>query len=333
MRRFLRGLGKFIWRFMVIFSFIVNVVLVVVLIGLLLFIFDIKNNIAQPLVTGLHSSFIGLDQATIDWTIPVRADVPVNLEIPLQQNTVVTLTEDVPLQVVAQIYASGLTVTNATVYLTLPKDLDLPVALNLPVIVEDTLPVSLDVRAVIPLQNTQLHDVAENLRLLFEPLAVGLTNLPGSFNEVGPFLGDVFAGRANLLEANVYTANPWPGFSTTAGLNYPEELLTAPIPQENVPIQTGIVPKGGIPGLDEQIRPEVYAQGGPDAVNNAFTAQTADTIPPQYYNGGYADYREAVLGGGGTVPNDGTTDTNTTLPDQTSATEEVDQGILPTPTP
>jgi hypothetical protein len=329
MRRFLRGLGKFIWRFMVIFSFIVNLVLVVVIIGLLLFIFDIKNNIAQPLVTGLHSSFIGLDQATIDWTIPVRADVPVNLEIPLKQNTVVVLTEDVPLNVIAQIYTPNLQLTNASVSLTLPKDLQLPVALDLPVTVEDSLPVSLDVRAVIPLQNTQLHDVAENLRLLFEPLAVGLTNLPGSFSEVGPFLGDVFAGRANLLQANAYTANPWPGFSMTAGLNYPDELLTAPVPQENVAVQTGIVPKGGIPGLDEQIRPEVYAAGGPDAVNNSMAAQSAGGIPPQYYNGSYAEYREQKLGEDTSSTGGSGTDSTTGA----SSTPVVDQGILPTPTP
>ncbi len=261
MRRFLRGLGKFIWRFMVIFSFIVNLVLVLVLIGLLLFIFDIKNNIAQPLVTGLHSSFVGLDEATIDWTIPVRADIPVNLDIPLKQNTVVVLTAPVPLNVIAQIYTPNLQLTNASVSLTLPEGLELPVSLDLPVEVRDTLPVSLDVRAVIPLQNTQLHDVAENLRLLFEPLAVGLTNLPGDFAEVGPFLGDLFAGKVNLLDANAYTAQPWPGFSTTAGYGYPDDLLTSPVPPENVPVQTGIVPLGGIPALDEQLRPEVYTAG------------------------------------------------------------------------
>ena len=205
-----------------------------------------------------------------------------------------------PLIVFAQISAPGLTVSNASVSLTLPKDLELPVALSLPVEVRDTLPVSLDVRAVIPLKNTQLHDVAENLRLLFEPLAVGLTNLPGNFSEVGPFVGDVLAGKANLLQANQYTAQPWPGFSTTAGLNYPIELLTAPIPLENLPIQTGIVPQGGIPALDEQLRPNIYAAGGPNQVNqgvrDGFNAQGAP-IPSFYYDGGYADYRMSILTG------------------------------------
>lgn len=314
---------------MVIFSFIVNIVLVIVVIGLLLFLFDIKNNIAQPLVTGLHSSFVGLDQATIDWTIPVRADIPVNLDIPLKTNTVVTLTEDVPLTVVAQIYASGLTVTNATVYLTLPTGTNLPVALDIPVEVRDqTLPVSLDVRAVIPLEQTQLHDVADNLRLLFEPLAVGLTNLPSDFGQVGPFLGDMFAGRLNLLQDNAYTAQPWPGFSTTAGMNYPDELLTAPIPSDNLPVQTGIVPIGGIEGLDEQLRPQIYQSGGPVTVNAQAVNQLGD-IPAYFYNGGFSAYllslrqQQADSTTPGAETSAGTGET---------APEVIDQGILPTPT-
>ena len=62
-----------------IFSFIVNIILVCVLLVLGLLIFQIKNNIADPLVGGLHGSFVGLDEATIDWTIPVRDTIPVKL--------------------------------------------------------------------------------------------------------------------------------------------------------------------------------------------------------------------------------------------------------------
>lgn len=330
--RFFRALGKIFWRFMVIFSFIVNVVLLVVVVALLVFIFDIKSNIAQPLVTGLHSSFVGLDSATIDWTIPVRADVPVNLDIAINRDTIVTLTEDVPLTVVAQIVAPGLTVNNATVYLSLPKDLQLPVALDLPVEVRDTLPVSLDVRAVIPLQNTQLHDVAENLRLLFEPLAIGLTNLPSNFSEVGPFVGDVLNGRVNLLATNDYTARPWQGFSQTAGMNY--DLLLEAIPSQNLPHHTGIVSAGGIPALDEQLRPEVYAAGGPAAVNDLsngrFTAQGVE-IPAYFYDGSFAKYRLQLLGLLPVATDEAGQPVIVITPTPTPL--EGDYGILPTPTP
>lgn len=296
--RFFRGLGKFIWRFMVLFSFIVNIILVVVLLVVVLLIFQIKNQIAQPLVTGLHSSFVGLDQATIDWTIPVRADVPVVLDIPLQQNTIVTLTDNVPLTVNATILRQGVDILGGpvTVVLTLPRGTDLPVALDLNVPVRDqTLPVSLDVRAVIPLQQTQLHDVADNLRLLFEPLAVGLVSLPSDFGEVLPFAGNLLAGDVDLLNTEAgraYLETGWPGYSLTAGLNYPDNLLFAPVPEANRPLQTGIVQIGGIPLLDEQLRPEVYRSGGPLEVNQqAYETLALMDINPIYFNGRFAQNR------------------------------------------
>jgi hypothetical protein len=296
MRSFFRGLGRFFWRFMVIFSFIVNLVLVVVILALVLMIFDIKNNIATPLVAGLHSSFVGLDNATIDWTIPVREDVPVKLNIPIDTNTVVVLTEDVPLTVDASI-SGDVVVRYARVTLTLPKDLELPVKLDLAVNVDDTLPVELDVRAVIPLQDTQLHDVADSLRLLLEPMAVGLYNLPDDFGGAIQMVGDTLSGNPpNLLEANQYSIAPWQGFSMTAGLNYPEHLLTAPIPEENIPVETGIVPLGGIPALDEQIRPQLYADGNNPRQRNQFSSQSLETdaIPPVYYTGAFAQYRNQL---------------------------------------
>ncbi len=75
--------------------------------------FDIKKNIAQPLLQGLHSSFVGLNDSTIDWTIPVkdviyvdRATAQLDTTIPINvAETVVTLTQPVPLTVGANIVA------------------------------------------------------------------------------------------------------------------------------------------------------------------------------------------------------------------------------------
>lgn len=285
--RFLSGIGTLLWRFMVIFSFIVNIILVIVLLIAGVLIFEIKNQIAQPLITGLHSSFVGLDEATIDWTIPVRDTIPVELNIPLQTETNVILTAPVPLEVSASIDLPGLNAANvpATVRLNLPEGLTLPVALDLNVAVNEPLDVELDVRAVIPLQETQLHDVAENLRLLFEPLARGLHNLPSDFGEAGQFVGDVIGGeRPDLLAENDYSRNPWPGYSRTAGLGY--DLVGIPAPPQNLPMETGIVPVGGIPFMDEVIRPDIYDLGGPEEINEAATADLqANNVPAETYNG------------------------------------------------
>src|SRR5436190_2036294 len=176
----MRTFGKWLWRFMVIFSFIVNIILVIVLLVLGLFIFDIKNQIAQPLVTGLHQTAVGLDNATIDWTIPVRDSIRLNLTIPLETRTTVVLAASVPLQVDASIVLNGQSIP-VDVSLSLPQGTALDVYLDLDVPVQQSVPVSLDVRAVIPVNQTQLHDPINNLGLLFEPLAIGLTNLPNNF--------------------------------------------------------------------------------------------------------------------------------------------------------
>lgn len=290
--RMIRTTGNVIKGFMILFSFIVNLVLIIVVVVLALTIFDIKNNIATPLLTGLHSSFVGLDEATIDWTIPVRDSIPVVLDIPLQTDTVVTLTDPVPLAVTATITLPGVGVlNNATVNLTLPEGLALPVHLDLTVPVDQQLDVALDVRAVIPISETQLHDPISNLRLTFEPIVRALYNLPNNFDEAGQFVSAVLSGNApDLLAESDYSRDPWTGFSRTAGVGY--ALGNEPVPITNQPMQTGIVPEGGIPALDEQLRPEIYVRGGPQIVNQqAGDYMESLSVPSHYYDGSYAQVR------------------------------------------
>ncbi len=367
MRAFFYRFGKLIWRFMVIFSFIVNIILLVVLLVLGLLIFDIKNNIATPLIAGLHSSFVGLDKATIDWTIPVGFNLPLDLPVPINANTitsqvtqiggvpvspiagetVVRLTRDVPIQITgANIIAPGLTVSGATVNISLPAGTELPVALDLAIRVTSSVPISTDVRAVIPLNQTQLHDVAENLRLLFEPLARIMTNLPNDFGGAAQMVSNVLAGQQqNLLAENAYTANPWPGFSRTAGFGY--SLYGVPVPASNQPIDTGIVPIGGIPALDAQLpdRSHLYQNGStPDQVNEQAIGQinSQTVIAPAFYNGGVSEIYEEALNPSSdsqVVPPVTNDQTNTESPPANDTSQQPppssggDLGIVATPQP
>lgn len=284
--RALSAIGGSIKNFMILFSFIVNLILVIVLIVLGLLIFEIKNQVATPLISGLHSSFVGLDEATIDWTIPVRAQVPVQLDVPVALDTTVVLRESVPLTVSATITLPGVGVlNNATVNLSLPAGLQLPVSLDFTLPLDQQLPVNLDVRAVIPLNQTQLHDPFENLRLMFEPLAVALHNLPNGFNEVPGFVANALdSDGINLLAPNAYSIDPWVGFSRTAGIGY--SLGGEPVPPANLPYQTGLVPLGGIPLLDQLLRPEIWNAGGPGAVNAQARENLAQQgVPDWSYNG------------------------------------------------
>ena len=285
----LRALGKLIWRFMVIFSFIVNLVLIIVLLVLGLMIFEIKNNVADPLVQGLHRTAVGLDKATIDWTIPVRDELFIDLQVPINQDsilstvteyngeavepiageTLVTLTRDVPIVINnALIQSPDLTLRNAQVNITLPAGTSLPVSLDLEVGLQTDIPVALDVRAVIPIAETQLTDPIQTLQLLFEPLAVGLHNLPSDFNEAGAMVQRVLDGQPINLLATDGTGGindepyvDWYGYSVTAGENY--ALANLPAPPQNVPQDTLLVPLGGIPFLDAQLdwRSDLYDNG------------------------------------------------------------------------
>ncbi len=312
--RGLRRFGRYFKNFMIIFSFVVNVVLVLVILVLAVTIFDLKNNVVTPLVAGLHSSFVGLDEATIDWTIPVRDTIPVKFDLPLNQQTVVTLTQAVPLSVAATITLPGVGVlNNAQVFLQLPAGLQLPVQLNLSVPVDQQVPISLDVRAVIPLNQTQLHDPVDNLRLVFEPITRALYNLPDNLGEAGQMVGDVLSGKGiDLLAENDYSRNPWRGFSRTAGLNY--TLGNETVPPSNIPLNTGIVVTGGIPALDQLLRPDVYNEGGPAEVNRRAEQGLAPDVPRYAYDGTYGDQ----------------TNTNVELGNPGSPD---DLGILPTPQP
>src|SRR5260221_14325958 len=81
----------------IIFSFVANFVLVVVLLFVVLLIFQIKTGIAEPLLQGLHGSFVGLDQARIittinvDDTINVKDIIPVNDQIMVNDTVPVRL--------------------------------------------------------------------------------------------------------------------------------------------------------------------------------------------------------------------------------------------------
>lgn len=368
--RALRGIGKFIWRFMVIFSFIVNIVLVVVLLVAGLFIFQIKQQVADPLIGGLHSTATGLGEATIDWVIPVRDELGIALNVPINANTitsqvtqisgqpvtetipgetVVTLTRPVPITITgANIDAGNLQLSNATVSITLPQGTQLPVALDMEVELITDIPVELDVRAVIPLSETQLIDPINQLGLLFEPLAIGLHNLPNDFSEAGRFAGNIWNGESlerMLLATDGSGFNPtpydsWTGFSLTAGYGY-ENLMAETYPPELRPIETGIVVPGGIPALDALLpsRAHLYSGGtipASAAQSAANTAQAAG-IPAYTYDGSMAETYNAIQGGSTrtieavTVPVDSQSTEGQNDTDSTT-TNSSGSGIIPTPT-
>ena len=182
------GLTGF-WKFAVLFSFLVNIVLVAVLLVVVGLIFEIKNGIASPLVGGLYDNFVLMDKASIvstiavNDTIQVNDTIPVVFDLPLNQDTQVTLTEDTPVNG-ATIYLNG---SPIAVNVVLPRGTPLHIRLNMTVPVSQTIPVVLNVPVHlqvpvnIPLNQTELHPPFTNLATLVAPYNAILQALPSSW--------------------------------------------------------------------------------------------------------------------------------------------------------
>jgi hypothetical protein len=163
--------------------------LIIVLLLVAGLVFEIKQAIAKPLVGGLHTSFVDMDQAHITTsilvsdTLLVKDTMPVVFTLPLKQNTTVTLVNDTPVQ-------------NATIYLNnqavplnlvLKQGTQLGISLDLNVPVSQTIPVQLNVPVVlkvpvdIPLDQTQLHAPFTRLAGLVGPYDQLLDKSPSSW--------------------------------------------------------------------------------------------------------------------------------------------------------
>ena len=181
----------------ILFSFVVNLILVIGLIGALMFIFEIKKGIAEPLLGGLYTGFVQMDEAHITTTIPVNTTITVNdkvtadFNLPLQQTTKVVLAEDT-LIIGATVDINGgiLQLNNAPTNIRLPKGTVLPIILDLTVPVKQDIPVNLNIPVSIPvaidipLAQTELHQPFTDLRDLFAPYYLLVKGLPSSWGEM-----------------------------------------------------------------------------------------------------------------------------------------------------
>ena len=143
--------------FAILFSFAVNLVLLIVLLLAAPLIIPIVSEIANPIVGGLNDSFVDMSTATISRKIEVNDEMGIAFTLPLETTTNVLIVENVPLEgIPAQfVLPNGGGAINGQVYLSLPEGLELPVYLALDVPVDQTIPVALSVDVDIPLRETE----------------------------------------------------------------------------------------------------------------------------------------------------------------------------------
>ena len=172
-------------NFAIIFSFIVNIVLIFVLLLSPNPIFMTKNEIAEPLLLDLDSAFTALGDTTIRTTVQINHMLPISFDLPLQQQTAVILNESVPLKVPATFYLpSGGGSIYGVVSLALPSGQALPVTLDLLIPVESMVPVEFSLPVEIELYSAGMGPAIDELRAVFQPITEFVQELPDSPQEI-----------------------------------------------------------------------------------------------------------------------------------------------------
>jgi hypothetical protein len=177
-----------IWQafknFAILFSFVVNLVLIVILLLSPEPLFMTKSQIAEPILLDLDSAFSALGDTTIRTTVQIDHMLPISFDLPLQKQTAVILNEAVPLSVPATFFLpSGGGSINGVVSLELPSGQALPVTLDFVVPVDSTIPIQFAVPVEIDLYDAGMGPAIEELRAVFQPLTKFVQDLPNSPQE------------------------------------------------------------------------------------------------------------------------------------------------------
>jgi hypothetical protein len=169
----------------IVFSFIVNIILVMVLLLSPEPLFMAKSQVAEPLLSDLDSAFAALGETRIVSTVYITDTMPVVFDLPLAQITQVVLVEPVPLQAQTTfVFPGGGGAIHGVVHLSLPEGMALPVSLNMMVPVNTTVPVVMQVPVEIPLAEAGMAPAIEKLRAVFSPVTGVLQSLPDSTEEL-----------------------------------------------------------------------------------------------------------------------------------------------------
>ena len=162
------------WTIASLMSITVNIILIVILLILFQMLGAIQLTAGDKisgLLGGLYSNFVKMDQASIQTTIHVEKDIPVNFNLNVSGPTNVTLSQPVTIEgALVTVATGGMNITNARATIVLPQGTLLPINIeNLAVPVNQSVKAVLDVPVDIPLKQTQLHEPFVGLQQVVEP--------------------------------------------------------------------------------------------------------------------------------------------------------------------
>ncbi|MEP0806517.1 MAG: hypothetical protein HRF47_13605 [Chloroflexota bacterium] len=171
------------WTIASVFSFAVNLALLIVLAVLLQNFRTLGvtlTRLPDHLLGGLYTNFVKMDEAHIRTVIPVSKEIPVQFTLNVSGSTNVTLSEDVVITgALVTVNTGGLNINRARADIILPQGTVLPIFIqNLVVPVDQKVLAELDVAVDIPLNQTELHEPFVGLRRVVEPFYCLLNPCP-----------------------------------------------------------------------------------------------------------------------------------------------------------
>lgn len=159
------------WTFASVISIAVNIVLLVVLITVLRGLGSVNaTGLGSGLLGGLYTNFERMDQARIRTNILVQDSIPLNMNIPVQTTTGITLAQDVVIQNARVKISTATFNIDSLATVTLPAGTFLNVVLDFSVPVQTQVPITLNVPVDIPVQETELHQAITGLQTTIKPL-------------------------------------------------------------------------------------------------------------------------------------------------------------------
>ena len=160
------------WTIASVISLTVNLVLIIILLIVFQMLGAIQNTAddqVSGLLGGLYTNFVKMDQATIAANIPVDATIPLNIVVPVQATTRITLAESAVIPNAHVRINTGEVNIDANAVVTLPANTPLTVTLDFPLNVQNSIPIHLDVPVNIALSQTQLHEPFVGLQQVVKP--------------------------------------------------------------------------------------------------------------------------------------------------------------------
>lgn len=176
--------GPRFWTIASILSLTVNGILILVLIAVLIGVSSLGIDLSRlpglgsgllALPGGLYENFERMERASIETTVEVETEIPVQFDLQLNQETTVVLSQDVTItNARVTVNTGGLNITQANTTIVLPEGTNLPIFLSLTVPVDAQVPVTLNVPVNIPLSETELNIPFVGLQEVIQPLYCGL---------------------------------------------------------------------------------------------------------------------------------------------------------------